>query len=117
MPARSTRSPRACCLSASGRPRVWRPSSPSHDKHYRVSIAFGAATDTDDAAGTVTRTGVVPAKALDRRFAEEFVAGLVGKHRQMPPVYSAIKVGGVKACDAARKGTHHRPCAARHRSV
>lgn len=75
-----------------------------HDKHYRVSIAFGAATDTDDAAGTVTRTGVVPAKALDRRFAEEFVAGLVGKHRQMPPVYSAIKVGGVKACDAARKG-------------
>ena len=29
MPARSTRSPRACCPSASGRPRVWRPSSPS----------------------------------------------------------------------------------------
>ncbi len=75
-----------------------------HDKHYRVSIAFGAGTDTDDAAGAVTRTGEAPARLRDERFAREFVEGLVGRHRQMPPVYSAIKVQGEKACDAARKG-------------
>ena len=28
----------------------------------------------------------------------------MGKQKQMPPAYSAIKKGGVKACDAARKG-------------
>ena len=61
-------------------------------------------TDTDDAAGAVTRTGEAPARLRDERFAREFVEGLVGRHRQMPPVYSAIKVQGEKACDAARKG-------------
>ena len=49
-----------------------------HDKRYRVSIAFGAGTDTDDAAGTVVRTGEVPD--------------------------SAIKVNGKKSYEAARAG-------------
>ena len=75
-----------------------------HDKRYTVRIAFGAATSTDDAEGEVLRTGPVPDEVLDPVFAQSFVASLVGKHRQMPPVYSAIKIGGVKACDAARKG-------------
>lgn len=75
-----------------------------HDKHYRVRISFGASTTTDDAAGEVVRTGAVPSNVLDGEFAAAFVAGLVGEHRQMPPAYSAIKVNGTKACDAARKG-------------
>ncbi len=75
-----------------------------HDKHYRVRISFGASTTTDDAAGEVVRTGAVPPDVLNDGFAAAFVAGLVGKHRQMPPAYSAIKVKGTKACDAARKG-------------
>ncbi len=76
----------------------------AHDKHYRVRIAFGVGTDTDDAAGAPTRMGRIPARLYDERFAQDFVEGLVGRHRQMPPVYSAIKVKGEKACDAARKG-------------
>ncbi len=75
-----------------------------HDKHYRVRIAFGASTSTDDAEGEVLRTGPVPDEVLDPFFAQSFASSLVGKHKQMPPVYSALKVGGVKACDAARKG-------------
>lgn len=76
-----------------------------HDKHYVVDISFGTSTDTDDAAGEVLRSAPVPSRLFDLDFASSFVAGLVGPQRQMPPVYSAIKVGGQKACDAARKGT------------
>ena len=75
-----------------------------HDKSYVVSIVFGAATDTDDAEGTVIRTGEVPEEVFDPFFASTFVASLVGKSKQLPPVYSAIKVGGKKACDEARAG-------------
>ncbi|MEY8313651.1 tRNA pseudouridine(55) synthase TruB [Adlercreutzia muris] len=75
-----------------------------HEKSYVVSIVFGAATDTDDAAGEVIRTGEVPEEVFDPFFATTFVASLVGKSKQLPPVYSAIKVGGKKACDEARRG-------------
>lgn len=76
-----------------------------HDKRYRVRIAFGAGTTTDDAAGEVVRRGRMPSEALDPAFAKRFVAGLVGRRKQLPPAYSAIKVNGTKACDAARRGT------------
>ena len=75
-----------------------------HDKRYVVRIAFGVGTDTDDAQGSVLRTGEVPAQVADRSFAERFVAGLVGKKKQLPPVYSAIKVDGKKSYEAARAG-------------
>lgn len=75
-----------------------------HDKHYRVGIAFGVATDTDDAAGEVIRSGKAPDCLRDPAFARSFLDGLKGCHKQLPPVYSAIKVQGEKACDAARKG-------------
>lgn len=75
-----------------------------HDKSYVVSVIFGAATDTDDAEGVVIRTGEVPEEVFDPFFASTFVASLVGKSKQLPPVYSAIKVGGKKACDEARAG-------------
>lgn len=77
----------------------------SHDKSYVVRIAFGCATDTDDAEGIVTDRAPVPAQVRDRAFAERYVASLVGRAKQLPPVYSAIKVDGRKACDEARKGT------------
>ncbi len=40
----------------------------------------------------------------DPEFAQVILSRFVGKQKQMPPAYSAIKKGGVKACDAARKG-------------
>ncbi|WP_278853949.1 tRNA pseudouridine(55) synthase TruB, partial [Gordonibacter pamelaeae] len=76
-----------------------------HNKHYRVRIAFGAATTTDDAEGEIVRTGDVPARVLDPAFAASFAKGLAGARKQLPPAYSAIKVNGRKACDAARQGT------------
>ncbi len=74
------------------------------DKRYLFRMSFGSATDTDDCDGRVIRTGTVPDEAADPLFAEKFVAGLVGKHQQLPPAYSAIKVDGVRSYKAARKG-------------
>lgn len=76
-----------------------------HDKRYEVRVVFGVATDTDDCDGAPIRVGEPPAEVLDPAFAARFVEGLAGTHNQLPPVYSAIKVDGQKACDAARKGT------------
>lgn len=74
------------------------------NKRYRFRVAFGAATETDDSAGEIIRTGPVPDEVFDPFFAGSFVAGLVGAHRQMPPVYSAIKVDGERSYKAARAG-------------
>lgn len=77
----------------------------AHDKSYVVRIVFGCATDTDDAEGMVTDSAAVPAELRDPAFARRYVASLVGRSKQLPPVYSAIKVDGKKACDEARRGT------------
>lgn len=76
----------------------------NHDKTYDVRISFGVATDTDDAAGTPVHVCEVPACVGDPEFARGYVASLVGRHKQLPPAYSAIKRDGVKAYEAARAG-------------
>lgn len=75
-----------------------------HDKKYRATIAFGVGTDTDDAEGTPTRVGRAPANIADAAFARATLEGFVGPQRQMPPAYSAIKVGGKKSYEQARSG-------------
>ena len=76
-----------------------------HDKAYMARIVFGAATDTDDSEGSVIRTAAVPDGIADTAFAQSALSRVVGVSSQMPPAYSAIKVGGVKSYEAARKGT------------
>lgn len=76
----------------------------SHDKSYIARIVFGFMTNTDDVEGVVTDAAPVPSEISDLAFAERYVASLVGTSKQLPPIYSAIKVNGRKACDEARKG-------------
>lgn len=75
-----------------------------HDKSYVMDIVFGYSTTTDDAEGELLETAKPDQKLFDSSFAEETVRGLVGKSIQVPPAYSAIKVSGTKAYEAARKG-------------
>lgn len=75
-----------------------------HDKIYTVRVAFGASTDTDDAQGEVVERCSVPEEVLDPHFAQSILGKFMGAQKQLPPVYSALKVGGRKACDEARKG-------------
>ena len=76
-----------------------------HDKTYIARIVFGAATDTDDAEGTVIRQAPVPEELADATVAQFVLDGMCGVQKQLPPAYSAVKVGGVKSYEAARAGS------------
>ena len=75
-----------------------------HDKSYDVRIAFGTTTDTLDSDGDVTDSQPVPPDVLDPAHAHAILASFLGTHQQAPPVYSAIKTGGVAAHRRARAG-------------
>ncbi|HLV25243.1 MAG TPA: tRNA pseudouridine(55) synthase TruB, partial [Gemmatimonadales bacterium] len=69
-------------------------------KVYRATISFGSETDTHDLTGNVVREAPLPdAEAIDSA-----ILGLQGRIMQLPPKFSAKKVGGVKAYEAARRG-------------
>jgi tRNA pseudouridine55 synthase len=70
-------------------------------KTYEGSMRLGVQTTTLDAEGEITATSSVEAGAGDVANA---MAALVGDSMQTPPAYSAVKVGGRKLYDAARKG-------------
>jgi tRNA pseudouridine55 synthase len=70
-------------------------------KVYEATIRFGSETDTDDGTGEVVREAAPPS---DQAISEA-IGQLTGDIDQLPPAYSAKKVGGVRAYDAARKGT------------
>ena len=75
-----------------------------HDKSYLMDIVFGYSTTTDDAEGETLDEAQPEKQLFDARFAKDTIEGLVGKSIQVPPAYSAIKVNGTKAYEAARKG-------------
>lgn len=76
------------------------------DKQYRASLLFGKKTDTQDISGKIMeemeRTEVK--KVLSEDLIVRTIESFCGEIEQMPPMYSAVKVGGVKLVDAARKG-------------
>ena len=71
------------------------------DKRYQAIIELGVETDTYDGDGVVTRRS--PVEISVEEF-ETALAGFVGEFEQKPPAYSAVKVGGRKAYEMARKG-------------
>ena len=71
-------------------------------KVYATTIRFGAATDTDDAAGETTAIGPVPALDLDEL--AESRRRFLGDIEQVPPTISAVHAGGERAWRVARRG-------------
>ncbi len=73
----------------------------SEDKEYLAWVSFGATTPTLDAEGPISETSskIPTAKEIESSFAH-----FLQLEEQLPPVFSAIKVGGVKAYEAARSG-------------
>lgn len=72
------------------------------DKEYIARVKLGVITDTQDIFGTVTESRA----AAD--FTPQTLAAaaehFTGEITQVPPMYSAIKIGGKKLCDLARQG-------------
>jgi tRNA pseudouridine55 synthase len=71
-------------------------------KAYTGEIEFGAETDTLDAEGRVLRRsdGPLPSETQLRAA----LAGFVGEIEQVPPMFSAVKLGGVPLHRMAREG-------------
>lgn len=72
------------------------------DKTYIAVMKLGVVTDTQDMTGTILEEKPVTVGAEEIRAA---VMGFVGEYQQIPPMYSALKVGGRKLYELAREGT------------
>jgi tRNA pseudouridine55 synthase len=71
-------------------------------KSYRFTLRWGEATATDDAEGAVIE---VHPHRPDEAAIRAVLADFTGEIEQIPPLYSAIKVGGQRAYDLARAQT------------
>jgi tRNA pseudouridine55 synthase len=71
------------------------------DKEYEGTARLGEETDTLDSDGSVIRSAPVDVSDQDVRDA---AGALVGEIEQRPPAFSAVKVGGRKLYESARKG-------------
>lgn len=72
------------------------------NKTYKAEILLGVRTDTDDIEGKVLEK--VEFSSLDENLVREKIAQFKGKQIQIPPIYSAIKKGGIKLYELARSG-------------
>ena len=71
------------------------------NKHYGATLLLGVTTDTEDVTGTVLTECEV---SLAEDEVLSTISSFVGEIMQTPPMYSALKVGGQKLCDLARRG-------------
>ncbi len=70
-------------------------------KHYSAVLRLGVETDTEDVTGTVLATSSArPSVEEVAEVGREFVGELM----QIPPMYSAIRVGGQRLMELARRG-------------
>jgi tRNA pseudouridine55 synthase len=74
----------------------------SLDKEYEGTIELGKTTDSQDADGELMETRPVP--PLTEADVRAAMQGFLGDQYQIPPMFSAIKIGGVPLYKRARKG-------------
>ncbi|KIX08263.1 tRNA pseudouridine(55) synthase [Rhinocladiella mackenziei CBS 650.93] len=71
-------------------------------KTYETVVLFGKSTDTYDVMGKIIAES--PSKDIPKNIVQEQVHKFRGKMKQIPPIYSAIKIEGMKLYDYARSG-------------
>ncbi len=71
------------------------------DKRYSAGLLLGKETDTEDVTGEIINECPVTVKEAEVTAAASY---FVGKILQVPPMYSAIKIGGQRLYDLARAG-------------
>ncbi len=74
---------------------------PDTDKSYIADFRLGMTTDTQDITG---QTLSVSDRAVSLGELEAALPGFIGKIMQLPPMYSAVQVGGKRLYDLARQG-------------
>ena len=73
----------------------------AHDKRYLASFRPGLVTDTQDITGRVLERCE---RSVTERELEEALSAFRGEILQTPPMYSAIRIGGQRLYDIARRG-------------
>lgn len=73
----------------------------SYDKEYIAGLRLGIVTDTQDTTGNTLATSDVD---VSRQDVERAVRQFTGPQEQLPPMYSAVKIGGKKLYELARRG-------------
>lgn len=71
------------------------------DKCYEAEVILGAYTTTEDATGEIVERYEVK---VTQEEVQKVVDSFIGSYLQVPPMYSAIKVNGVRLYELARKG-------------
>lgn len=74
----------------------------NHDKVYQSVLKLGIKTDTADVTGNVLEEQEVIMPKEEK--IEDVFSSMIGRKKQIPPMYSAIKVNGKKLYEYARKG-------------
>lgn len=74
---------------------------PDSDKGYRATFKLGMTTDTLDITGEVTSQSEVAVNSTDVKNAMRYFVGVID---QIPPMFSAKSVDGVRLYDLAREG-------------
>ncbi|PTL39616.1 tRNA pseudouridine(55) synthase TruB [Alkalicoccus saliphilus] len=72
-------------------------------KVYEGEVTIGFSTDTEDAGGKVIKTTPIQ-KAISENEADDVLLRLTGRIKQVPPMYSAVKIKGKKLYEYAREG-------------
>lgn len=76
----------------------------NHDKIYVATLKLGIKTDTGDITGNIIEEKDVNDKCLQKENIQKVLEEIKGEQKQIPPMYSAIKVNGKKLYEYARKG-------------
>ena len=72
------------------------------DKRYLSEFIFGSSTTTGDAEGEISENKCC--SSIDEADVVRRMSDMTGEIHQIPPMYSAIKSGGKRLYDLARKG-------------
>ncbi len=76
----------------------------NHNKIYEATLKLGEKTDTADIEGKIIEEKDVKKENLSEGNIVKILQEFIGKSKQVPPMYSAIKVNGKKLYEYARKG-------------
>lgn len=71
-------------------------------KEYEAVMLLGVSTDTQDITGKILEKK--DTSGLNKDMVKEIIQSFLGEYMQLPPMYSALKVGGKKLVDLAREG-------------
>ncbi|WP_448574725.1 tRNA pseudouridine(55) synthase TruB [Thermomicrobium sp.] len=74
------------------------------DKSYVAHIVLGTSTTSDDLEGEPLAASPLTVHPPSRRDVDSVLTEFLGEYDQQPPIYSALKVGGVAAYRRARAG-------------